>query len=586
MKIGIFAGAVCAWLATGTAASPAADPMISSWLTKYSGQYARIYSNDAALLAGAGSTTWSRGAITQAVPAYVGVQEITYSTNWVYIRTSGLGAHPMGPWYLNAAHNQNFPNFPKNQGVCYRFPRTNSVPATKTLTGLGAIGYFVDGVAMFDNRDGFYWNGSAEVSGAAVAYWNRDAVTNEGVTLDPALAHQEQSGTYHYHASPVALRHLLGDNVGFNPATGQYSEMPFTTNVKHSPVIGWIRDGSPLYGPYGYSDPTNPAGAVSRMRSGYVLRNGQSGSQNLGVLGRTNIPAWAVRAYNVSSNQAGPPVATYALGRYLEDYEHLADLGHAQTTNAVSTTFDLDEYNGRWCVTPEYPGGVYAHFETVASNGVPVFPYHLGRVFRASPLGGATTLSDATATNFTGNTAASSFVTAPVISDGTITLTWNASEGGTYTVETSADLASWSTVTTNAKPVNSAGATNIANTATQLFTRVRRTALAAYDTNAVTVLNVAGATNASAPGGSAPRGSTVLMTITLTTPPPLPPADVVPVAAILAGTINGAGLTRVSSNTVSAIFVIPTNAPTGAQSVSVMFNPNPTYTLTGGFNIN
>lgn len=584
MKSGFLAGAVCLFLAAGAAVSSrAADPMISSWLTRYSGQYARIYSNDAAVVSGTTMTTWARGSVTQAVPAYAGVQEVAYSTNWVYIRTSGLGTHTMGPWYLNVARNQNFPNFPKNQGLYYKFPRTNSVPATKTLTGLGVIGYFVDGVAMFDNRDGYYWNGSAETSGAAIAYWNRDAITNEGVTLDAALAHQEQSGTYHYHGNVPALRYLLGDNVSFNPTNNTYSEKPYTTNIPHSPIIAWIRDGEPLYGPYGYSNPTNPASTVVRMRSGYVLRNGQYGSQNLNAIGRTNIPAWAVRVYNVSSNQVGPPTNSYALGRYLEDYEHLSDLGYPQTTNATSTLYDLDEYNGRWCVTPEYPNGVYAHFETIASNGAPVFPYHIGRVFHGNPVGAATTISDATATNFTGNTASSSFAATPMISNATVTITWKASEGGTYTVETSPDLATWSAVTTNAKPANSTGATNIANTGSQLFTRITRTAIAAYDTNKTTVVNIGGAIQASAPGGNAGRSNTVYMTITIGPTPPVPPVDQVPTNIALATNIIGTALSRVATNQVAALFVIPTNAPVGLQPVTVNF-AIPTFT--SSFTIN
>jgi hypothetical protein len=62
------------------------------------------------------------------------VQEVYSSDNWVYIRTTGLGIHAMGPWL-----NGNFPNLPVNTKTFWRFPRTNSVLATKTLTGLGAI---------------------------------------------------------------------------------------------------------------------------------------------------------------------------------------------------------------------------------------------------------------------------------------------------------------------------------------------------------------------------------------------------------------------------------------------------------------
>src|SRR5438132_3932994 len=141
---------ICAWRAQ-------ADPLTDSWFITYSGKYARIYLNDADKSSANAVSTWSRGTISQTIPAYCGIYFIGSSANWVYIRSSGLGSHVMGPWYLNAAHTQLFPNVPHFTATLYRLPRSATVPAAKTLTGLGPIGYFVDGVAMFDTRDAFYW---------------------------------------------------------------------------------------------------------------------------------------------------------------------------------------------------------------------------------------------------------------------------------------------------------------------------------------------------------------------------------------------------------------------------------------------
>jgi YHYH protein len=378
-------------LLLGGAFATAADPLLDSWLTDYTGRYARIYTNAATQAAGTTVTVWSNGSQTQAQPAYVGVQEIYSSADWVYLRTTGLGSHIMGPWSVG------FPNLPVNQHVLYRLPRKPSATATKTLTGLGAIGYFVDGVAMFDSRDANYWNGTTETQGTG--NWNRDAYVNEGPTFDPAYAHQENTGTYHYHANPVALRYLLGDHVNYDAGTKTYSE---STNppTRHSPILGWVRDGYPVYGPYGYAVATNAASGVRRMISGFVLRNGQQGTQNLTAIGRAGIPAWAQRLYNVTSNAvAGPAVsATYPLGRYMEDNDFLGDLGRVQGTD-----FDLDEYNGRFCVTPEYPNGIYAYFVSIAADGTPTFPYNIGRAFYGNPTGAAvTTLSETVTTNYVG----------------------------------------------------------------------------------------------------------------------------------------------------------------------------------------
>src|SRR5262245_53832910 len=270
-------------LACSAQAATASNPYLDSWLTNYSGRYARVYTNNAMKSAGTSLTSWSNGTQVQSSPAYAGVQEIYSSSNWLYLRTSGLASHTMGPWL-----NGSFPNLPKNQNVLYRIPMNPVVHTATNLTGLGAIGYFVDGVAMFDSRDAFYWNGTTEVTGTGS--WNREAYVNEGATFDAGYAHQENTGTHHYHADPIALRYMMGDHVDYNPATRTYSE---STNpvTKHSSILGWVRDGYPVYGPYGYSNPTNPASGIRRMTSGYQLRNGQNGTDVLTT--RTTIPAWA-----------------------------------------------------------------------------------------------------------------------------------------------------------------------------------------------------------------------------------------------------------------------------------------------------
>src|SRR4051794_21156921 len=125
-----------------------ADPRVTSWYTARSGKYARIYPTLAAENSHASVTTWSRGAGVQSTPTYSGITEVAYSTSWVYIRTTGLASHLMGPWYLDAGQSNLFPNYPSNTATIYRFPRNTVIPTTKTNTGNGAIGYFVNGVAF------------------------------------------------------------------------------------------------------------------------------------------------------------------------------------------------------------------------------------------------------------------------------------------------------------------------------------------------------------------------------------------------------------------------------------------------------
>ena len=569
------------------------DPRTNCWFTTYSGQYARIYTNDAMKAAGTTLTTWGNGSETQSPPAYCGVQEVYSSTNWIYVRSTGLASHNMGPWYLNSGRTMMFPNLPVNQKLLFRFPRTNGVPATKTISGGGQIGIFVDGVAMFNSWDAYTWDpGTGYDTNNYTGYWNRDAYVNEGVTFDAGYAHQQNTGVYHYHADPIALRYQLGDHVDYDSSTKTYYE---DTNppTKHSPILAWTADGYPLYGPYGYSNPTNANSGIRRMVSGYVPRNGQNGTDNLDYTGaaRTTIPTWAQRAYSASANQTGPTVSSsYPFGRYMEDNAYLGDLTNSATgTNyQQGVDFDLDQYNGRWCVTPDFPNGTYAYFVAIYSNGTPVFPYNIGRAFRGSPVGGSVVaIAEAVGTNFLGDTNLTSTLNSPTVNNGTVTLTWSALEGGSYQVEATTNLSDssgWTVVSTgNSSPPNqvTAGYTN-STSLDKRFYRVGRTSVRTFDSAGTTIF----ATNSVAPGGNAYLGQSVVLTITLPGSPQNPPAGA-PISSVTIGSITASSTSYATQGTVTAVFTIPGNyTPTGSQNVIVNFNPMPSYTLTGGFTIN
>jgi len=59
------------------------------------------------------------------------------------------------------------------------------------------------------------------------------------------------------------------------------------------------------------------------------------------------------------------------LGYFREDYEFKSNADEAY----------LDEHNGRFCVTPEYPEGTYAYFCTVDENWNSAYPYAIGPTF-------------------------------------------------------------------------------------------------------------------------------------------------------------------------------------------------------------
>jgi uncharacterized protein (TIGR03437 family) len=197
--------------------------------------------------------------------------------------------------------------------------------------------------------------------GSGDGIWTRNAAFGEAETFDLCNGHQPGSGIYHHHINPVCLRAQLNDNVTV-VSTGrlgtQYAEN--TTGWTHSPILGWSFDGYPVYGPYGYSNPVDPTSAIKRVQPSFQLRN---------ITQRQTLPDWVLSyepstSQNLTSGQYGPEVSTeYPLGRYVQDYDYVAGLG------------DLDQYNGRFTVTPDYPNGTYAYFVTLASDGAPAFPY-------------------------------------------------------------------------------------------------------------------------------------------------------------------------------------------------------------------
>ncbi len=197
--------------------------------------------------------------------------------------------------------------------------------------------------------------------------WRRGAYYGELLTFDSCVGHQPGNGQYHYHANPLCLRAQLNDNVQIlRTSRNGSSYIEASTNLHHSPILGWALDGFPIYGPYGYSDPKDATSAIRRIASGFRLRS---------ITQRTSLPDWSLPNHpNISQtltiSQYGPGVsATFPLGRYNEDFEWVATAG------------DLDQYNGRFTITPEFPSGTYAYYVTIDAQGVPAFPYVIAGQF-------------------------------------------------------------------------------------------------------------------------------------------------------------------------------------------------------------
>jgi len=517
------------------AATAQADPIITSWFTVNSGLYARVTQTNGATA----QTTWpsagvannNTGSASQTLPAYSDVQRVCYSASNVYINASGLASYIMGPWYGSAAQNNPWGFWPLSQNYTVSITRTPSPATTPKPAHMGGpVGLMVNGVVIYDLGDAFSFkqtNATPATSTTAGGtdstqgdgWWYRDALAVEVVTFDTGFAHQPgNNGQYHYHAEPKALRYQLGDNMNatYNSTNKTYTYLEATnnTNLRHSPILGWSFDGYPIYGPYGYSNRTNAASAVSRMRSGFVLRNGQNGTTDVTATGRTTLPKWAAAAQNYPNpgnvnpvtlsptnygpattytSVNGPNTTLYSLGRYSADYDYLGDLTNSGTHAYYQqgTDFDLDQYNGRNCVTPDFPGGTYAYFVSIDSAGNPAFPYMLAKQYYGIKNGSAqgVTIPPTGITNyFLGGTNLQEVLKAPAVnsSSGTVTLTWSSIEGGSYVLLSKTNLASanWTTNTLLSAATNTLLTTALdagaARTNATLFYRILRTGVAPF----------------------------------------------------------------------------------------------------------
>ena len=231
------------------------------------------------------------------------------------------------------------PNTPANQNFVFKFTRSPQ-HNTGTATAIG-LGH----TGVWTNGVSVF-NVSDAMSYNNAGVWYRNAYFWEGGGFDACLGHPQQQGEYHHHVSPKCL----------------YDD---TDSTHHSPIIGYAFDGFPIYGAYGYANGTS--GAIKRMKSSYVDTT-------------TNLRA------------SGPAVSgTYPKGCFIQDFKYVAGLG------------DLDDHNGRLCVTPEYPSGTYAYFVTIDNNLNPVFPYtpygsYYGVVQTGNtgPTGGHVTITETT----------------------------------------------------------------------------------------------------------------------------------------------------------------------------------------------
>jgi hypothetical protein len=206
------------------------------------------------------------------------------------------------------------PNSISPQNYNLHLPVHPEVAAQPTPIGHSLFGVALNGVP-FDPGTAEFWNRDPR-SG-----WNYEAKSGFiNLGLDENNAHVQPTGAYHYHGLPTGLvQRLDRDSRGMV-------------------MIGFAADGFPIYTSYGYIRANDPNSGLKKLHSSYRLKSGT----------RPNGPGGA---YD---------------GKFTADYEYVKGSG------------DLDECNGRFGVTPEFPQGTYHYYITDE------FPW-ISRAWRGTP---------------------------------------------------------------------------------------------------------------------------------------------------------------------------------------------------------
>jgi len=235
---------------------------------------------------------------------------------------NGIPNHEVGTF-----PNSNNPNSISEQNVSKSFTLCPSIIYEGGLEVVGpamAIAYALNSV-KFDPATAGRCNDAGECSLArGDGNWNIEALGHETFDFgdDMNHAHVQPNGAYHYHGMPELLIDFFGDSNGMT-------------------LIGWASDGFPVYARYGYADPEDSQSQLKALTTSYRLKSQPDENRPntlTAILGGPN-----------ATNNINKPIP---MGAFTQDYEYVEGLG------------DLDECNGIFGVTPEFPDGIYYYVVT------------------------------------------------------------------------------------------------------------------------------------------------------------------------------------------------------------------------------
>ncbi len=242
---------------------------------------------------------------------------------------NGIPNHEVGTF-----PNQNNPNTIREQNVSKRFSLCPEIISESGLELVGpalAIAYALNSV-KFDPGTAGRCNDAGECSLAqGRGNWNIEALGHDTFDFgdDMNHAHVQPNGEYHYHGMPELLMEFLGNNQGMT-------------------IVGWASDGFPVYARNGFSNANDSTSEVIALQSSYKLKSQPDAN-------RPNTLTALLGGPGQGSNNLNRPIE---MGAFTQDYEYVEGLG------------DLDQCNGRFGVTPEFPNGIYYY---VVSDDFPFF---------------------------------------------------------------------------------------------------------------------------------------------------------------------------------------------------------------------
>ncbi|MEZ6122926.1 MAG: YHYH protein [Planctomycetaceae bacterium] len=215
--------------------------------------------------------------------------------------------------------NRHNPNRISEQRYRFRMPLKPVIAEQPTPVRMHPFGVALNGIP-FDPGAAEFWRRDPN-SG-----WQYEAMSGAiDLGLDDSHAHVQPNGAYHYHGIPVRLVLKLAE-------------------ADSMTLVGYGGDGFPVYAVLGYRTPGDRDSGLVKLKSGYQLKSGRRAEGNDG------------------------PGGPYD-GTFVQDYEFVPDSG------------DLDECNGRFGVTPEYPDGTYYY---VLTDTFPFIPRMLKGTLDAS----------------------------------------------------------------------------------------------------------------------------------------------------------------------------------------------------------